>query len=228
MQNNNSIKNWAVDDRPREKMILKGRESLSDAELLAILIGNGNSKMSALQIAQEVLKHTNYQFSEIGKLSHKALTKFSGIGSAKAITILAAMEIGRRKSSEEAKKVTLINSNAAYTFFKSHLGDLNHEEMHVVFLDTQCAILGHKKISMGGIGSTVVDTRILFKSAIEHLATGLIICHNHPSGQLSPSEADIDLTRKIKSIGELTSITLQDHIIYSEKGYYSFKDEGKL
>lgn len=224
-----SIKQWAEDDRPREKMILKGRAALSDAELLAILIANGSKEHSALDLAKQVLSLTKNNLNELGKLTSKDLQKVKGIGPAKAITILAALELGRRRKEEShAEQLFIKNSKDTFHYMSPFLTDLPHEEFWVIFLNRANKIITHKKLSEGGVAGTVVDLRILFKHAMEHLATSIVLCHNHPSGNINPSEQDITLTKKIKESGKLMEIQLIDHVIFTNNNYYSFADNGML
>lgn len=226
---NISIKNWAEDDRPREKLLLKGRSALSDAELIAILIATGNREESAVDVAKKILFSVGNNLNDLGKLSVNDLKKTKGIGEAKAITIIASLELGRRRKSEEAQeKKQIITSKDAYHFFEPLISDNRHEEFWVVMLNRANKILAHKKISEGGINGTVADPRIIFKHAIENFATSIMLCHNHPSGNITPSNEDIKLTQKIKEAGKLLDILVLDHIIIGDKNYYSFSDEGNL
>jgi len=228
-ENNYSIKNWAKDDRPREKLLIKGAESLSDSELLAILIHNGTKERTAVDLAKEVLKLGKNNLSELGKLTVKELMKIKGIGPAKAITIVAALELGRRRqSSEPLLKTSISSSNEIATFLQARLKDYNHEVFAVLFLNRANKVNHFEIISEGGITGTVADPRIILKKALEENAVSIILCHNHPSGSLKPSRADEELTRKIKEAAKYLDISVLDHIIVSDTGYYSFADEGIL
>jgi DNA repair protein RadC len=228
-EKNISIKNWAEDDRPREKLLLKGKSVLSDAELIAILIATGTREESAVDVAKKILASASNSLTELGKYSVKELKKIKGIGEAKAITIIAAIELGRRRKGEEAlEKQQITTSRDAYSYFQPLLEDCKHEEFWIALLNRSSKIIGHKKISEGGITGTVVDTRVIFKYALEDLATSIILCHNHPSGAIKPSDADILLTQKIKAAGQIMNISVVDHIILGEKKYYSFADEDML
>ncbi len=224
-----SIKNWAEGDRPREKLLLKGETSLSDAELIAILIGSGNSQESAVQLSQRILQSAENNLNNLGTFSVQKLMKFKGIGEAKAITIIAAMELGRRRRSEEAlikKKVT--SSASIFEVMQPLIGDLGHEEFWVIYLNNSNKIIHKTQLSKGGITGTVVDVRLVLKDALEHGATCLILAHNHPSGTLIPSEADKHLTKKLKTAGESLDIKVLDHLIVTQKAYFSFADEQLL
>lgn len=225
----NSIKNWEEKDRPREKLQLQGKEALVDAELFAILIGSGTPKMSAVELCTQILEYANNDLSILGKMSIEDFCQFKGIGPAKAITIVAALEIGRRRQSENVKELKKISSsNDVYRIFLSHLADLPHEEFWVLYLNRGNRILGKERISSGGLSSTTVEVKFIIKNALNRLATSIILVHNHPSGNLKPSQSDIDLTNKIKQAGKLLDITTFDHIIVSHEGYYSFADEGMI
>jgi DNA repair protein RadC len=221
-----SIKAWAEDDRPREKLITKGRQSLSDAELIAILIGSGNRKESAVELSKRILNHYT-ELNELGRLSVKDLMQFRGIGEAKAVSIVAALELGRRrKETEQAKKIRITSSRDAYDCFYADLTDLVTEEFWILLLSRNNTVIKKVNVSKGGVAGTVVDTKVIFKHAIENLASSIIICHNHPSGNLKPSEADIKLTKNLKEAGKIMGIAVLDHIIVAEGSYYSFGDEG--
>jgi DNA repair protein RadC len=224
-----SIKNWAVDDRPREKMIQKGAAALSNSELIAILINNGNKDKSAVDLAKEVLKCGNDNLNELGKLSLKDFQQIKGIGEAKAITIAAALELGRRRQAASTMNKPVVKSSkeiAAY--LKALLKDFTQEVFAVLFLNQANKINHFEIISKGGITGTVADPRIILKKALEENATSIILSHNHPSGNLQPSRADEALTQKIKEAARYFDIKVMDHIIVSEEGYYSFADEGIL
>lgn len=222
-----SIKNWAEEDRPREKLLLKGKDSLSDAELLAIIIGSGNKSMSAVALSQYILAECNNDLNLLGNKSVACLTDFSGIGEAKAISIIAALELGRRRQYLPAKTVTQIrNSNDAFVVMQAILSELSHEEFWIITLNNNNRILNKTQLSSGGINSTIVDQRLVFHHAIRDKATSIILVHNHPSGNKMPSEKDIELTRTIRLGGNLLDISLLDHIIVAGNDYYSFKDNG--
>ncbi len=224
-----SIKNWALDDRPREKLITKGRESLSDSELLAILINTGSGKRSAVDLAKETLQKGKNNLDELGKLSIKDLTEIPGIGEAKAITIIAALELGRRRQATfPLNKKQVHSSKELADYLQSKLKDYSHEVFAVVFLNRANKINHFEILSTGGISHTIVDPRIIFKRALEVKATSIILCHNHPSGNLKPSRQDEELTAKLKNAGDLIDIKVVDHLIVSDEGYYSFADEGFL
>ncbi|MBT33683.1 MAG: hypothetical protein CMO01_28805 [Thalassobius sp.] len=224
-----SIKHWAEEDRPREKLLLKGKSALSDAELIGILIGSGTKSLSAVDVGKLLLKHADNDLYKLSKLNIKELTKIKGIGTAKAISIISALELGRRrKDTEGHKKIKITSSDIAYRSMVPHLSDLPHEEFWIILLNRANEIIKHILISKGGISGTLADTRIIFKNAIDNLACAIILSHNHPSGNLKPSHADIQLTKKLKEAGKLLDIPVLDHIIFTDKGYFSFLDEGLL
>lgn len=226
---NYSIKQWAKDDRPREKLLLKGPETLSDSELLAILIVNGTRQKSALDLAKEVLQLGKNNLPELGKLTVKELMKIKGIGEAKAISIVAAMEIGRRRQALAYREKPVITSSSEVArYLQTLLRDHRHEVFAVLFLNRANKINHFQIISEGGITGTVADPRIILKKALEENAVSLILCHNHPSGSLRPSRADEELTHKIKEAARYFDIKVLDHLIVSEDGYFSFADEGIL
>lgn len=223
------ITDWAVEDRPREKLILKGTASLSDAELLGILISSGTKDKSAIDIGRELLLLVNNNLNSLGKLTIAELQKLNGIGPARAVTIAAALELGRRRKLTELPDVTQIKcSKDVADIFQPILSDLLHEEFWILFLNRSNKVINRMKLSQGGLSGTVTDVRIIMKKAIECLASGIIVCHNHPSGNLNPSESDSKITQKIKEAGNLMDIQLLDHLIISEKDYYSFADNGLL
>lgn len=223
------ITEWAVEDRPRERLWQKGPSSLSDAELIAILIGSGTRNKSAVDLAHELLALADNSLPELGKLSVAGIKKLKGIGEAKAVTIAAALELGRRRKMAEAADNPQIRSSAdVFNIFSPLMEDLSHEEFWILFLNRANKVQGRMKISQGGVSGTVTDVRIVMKKAIETLASGLVICHNHPSGNNSPSDADIRITQKIKEAGALMDIQLLDHLIICGKNYYSFADNGAL
>ena len=224
-----SIKFLSEDDRPREKFLLKGKSVLSDSELLAIILGSGNTQESAVELSRRILKSVDNNWQKLSLLSIKDLMKFKGIGEAKAISVAAALEIGRRKASQEIpEKLSIKNSTDAYIVFSEHLSDLRTEEFWVIFMNQKYQIIYKSQISNGGITGTFVDVRVLFKIALEHYATSIIVAHNHPTGNLKPSEADLKITKNIKNAGEILNITLADHLIIGEKTFFSFQDQGLL
>ncbi len=224
-----TIKEWNKDDRPREKLLNKGKEALSDAELLAILIGSGTRKYTAVDIAKLILESTGNNLNELGKRSVKDLTKEKGIGEARAITITAALELGRRRQAAQPIERPQITSSAdAYNILSPILADLPHEEFWVLYLNRANRVVAKDRISSGGIAGTVVDIRMVFKRALEELATSIILAHNHPSGNRTPSQADLELTKNIKSAGGFLEIAVLDHIIVSGTTFYSFMDEGVM
>lgn len=224
-----SIKQWAKDDRPREKLLFNGPASLSDSELLAILIHNGSREKTAVDLAKDILKLSKDNLSELGKLSVKDLMKIKGIGEAKAISIAAALELGRRRqTSGTLQKKIISTSNDIADYFMAKLKDYRHEVFAVVFLNRANKINHFEIVSEGGITGTVADPRIILKKALEEDAVSIILCHNHPSGSLKPSRADEDLTHKIKEAAKYFDIRVLDHMIVSDAGYFSFADEGLL
>jgi DNA repair protein RadC len=228
-EQNYSIKQWAKDDRPREKLLLKGAESLSDSELLAILIGNGTRSKTAIDLAKEILILGKNNLPELGKLTVKELMKIKGVGEAKAITVVAALEIGRRRQAMNYReKAVMTSSNDVANYLQSLLKDYRHEVFAVLFLNRANKINHFEIVSEGGITGTVADPRIILKKALEEDAVSLILCHNHPSGSLKPSNADLELTKKIKEAAKFFDIKVMDHLIVSDAGYYSFSDEGIL
>ncbi|WP_394991263.1 DNA repair protein RadC [Emticicia sp.] len=222
-----NILSWAEEDRPREKLMMKGKAALSDAELIAILIGSGSRDLSAVDLSKLILQSVNNNLNELAKLSINDLIKFKGIGDAKAISIASALELGRRrKDSEVTKKTKVSSSSDAYEAIRPHLMDLSHEQFWVLLLNRANEIIRPQQISIGGVAGTVADPKIIFKAAIEHLASSIILVHNHPSGNLTPSQADKDLTKKVKESGKMLDIPVLDHLIFSDNGYFSFADEG--
>jgi DNA repair protein RadC len=224
-----TIKQWAEDDRPREKLLLKGRSSLSDAELIAILIATGTKEDTAVGLAKRVLALTQNNLIELGRLTVNDLKQVKGIGEAKALSIIAALELGRRRKQEESLLKPKISSSAdLYLFFEPIVADLPHEEFWVLLLNRANQILAHKKMSEGGVSGTYVDSKIIFKYAIENLASSIVLCHNHPSGNTEPSDADKHLTSNIKQAASIFQIVLVDHIIIGHGKFYSFSDTGNL
>ncbi|MGZ4034961.1 MAG: RadC family protein [Bacteroidia bacterium] len=221
------IKFWAEEDRPREKLLEKGRHVLTEAELIAILIGSGNRNETAVELSKRILASVGNNLNDLGKLNASELTKFKGIGEAKAISVMAAMELGRRrKETAIVKRDKITTSKDVFDIMQPIMIDLPHEEFWLLILNRANLVIKKEMISRGGVAGTVVDTKIIFKSAIEYYASSIIICHNHPSGNLKPSEADIKITKNIKEGGKLMEIPLLDHLIISENGFYSFADEG--
>ena len=224
-----SIKNWATEDRPREKLILKGGSSLSPAELIAILIGSGTKEESAVEVAKRLLNAANNNINELAQFDIKQLKKIKGIGPVRAVTIAAALELGRRRKAEEViQKKVLVSSHDAFEYFQSLIGDLTFEESHFVTLNNASKVIAHHKTSQGGMAGTVMDTRLILKQALLDGASKIILAHNHPSGNLKPSEADISITKKIKESAKLMDIALLDHLIITQHSYFSFADEGIL
>ncbi|MBI6118734.1 RadC family protein [Salegentibacter maritimus] len=223
------IKYWAEDDRPREKLLQKGKVSLSDAELIAILIGSGSKSESAVQLSKRILASTGNQLGDLGKLSVKKLCAFKGIGPAKAVSIVAAMELGRRRRTEEALEKKKITSSASvFELMQPVIGELYHEEFWIIYLNNSNKVIEQLQLSKGGITGTLVDVRLTLKKALEVGATSIILAHNHPSGTLKPSEADKQLTQKLKTAAQSLDIKVLDHLIVTEKSYFSFADEGVL
>ncbi len=225
-----SIKSWAEEDQPREKLLLKGKSALSDAELITILLRTGVTGSSALDIAKKIINHVNGDLNALGKLSVPDLKKIAkGLGDTKAITIVAALELGRRRQSSEVREKPMIRtSQDSYNYIYAEVADLGHEEFYVMYLNRANKVLTHKHISSGGISGTVADIKIMLKHGIELLASSIVAVHNHPSDNIKPSHADIELTKKLKEAAKLIDIHLLDHLIIGEKKYYSFADEGML
>lgn len=222
-----SIKDWAEDDQPREKLLHKGPAALSNAELIAILIGSGNTDESAVELSKRIMMEVNDNFGELARLTIQDLQKYKGIGEAKAITIAAALEMGRRRNTSMLnEKPQAKDSKTAFILLQKELGDLNYESFCILLLNRANKVLKTIRISDGGLTGTVVDPRKVFKIALDNNATSIILGHNHPSGQLTPSEADIQLTRKMKEAGVVLDLPVLDHIIVGDGNYYSFADEG--
>lgn len=224
-----NIKRWAPEDRPREKLLLKGKAALTDAELIAILLGTGTAAMSAVDVAKTVLEAVGNDLNELARLTVRDLMKIKGVGEAKAITIVSALELGRRRKDllgEEKPKIS--GSKDIYDLLKAELLDIPHEAFWIVLLNRANRVIKKHQISQGGVAGTVADPKIIFKIALEELASGVILAHNHPSGNVTASQADIDLTRKLKESGKLLEIQIIDHIIFAGKKYMSFADEGLL
>lgn len=224
-----TIKSWALDDRPREKLLGKGKTTLSDAELIAILIGSGNREETSVALSKRILKSVEGNINNLAKLSVKKLSSFKGIGEAKAIAIITALELGKRRQLEIAlKKPKITSSKAVFNIMQPLIGDLEHEEFWVLFLNNSNNVLAKSQMSKGGLTATIVDIRLLFKQALEMASVAIIICHNHPSGKITPSNADKELTKKIKTASLTLDIRLLDHLIITEKCYFSFADENQL
>lgn len=226
-----SIKNWSEEDKPREKLLLKGSRHLTDAELLAILIRVGTNNRSAIEVAQQLLEKVGNDISKLGDLSTNQISKgVKGIGKVKAITIAAALELGRRRKENSGNKISnkVTSSRDAYDYIYSYLADQQHELFYIILLNRANIILSHHKVSEGGMTGTVVDPKIIFKLVLEHGAASLVVVHNHPSGNTQPSQADIDLTKKIREASKLLDVSLLDHLIFTNNSYFSFADEGLL
>ena len=221
------ITNWSEDDKPREKLMLKGKSVLSDAELIAILIGSGSRSESAVALSKRILASVDNNLHALGKLSLSQLMNFKGVGEAKAISIIAALELGRRRRTQDAvelKKVT--SSKIIFEIMQPIIGELPHEEFWILYLNNSNKVIYKTQLSKGGITGTVVDVRLVFKMALEQNATSIILAHNHPSGKLQASDADIQITKKLKAAAQQLDIAILDHIIITETGFYSFQDEG--
>lgn len=223
------IKNWSLDDRPREKLINKGKTALSDAELLAIIIGTGNADESAVDLCKRLFAFAGNNLSQLGKLTVRQLMEFKGIGEAKAVSIVAAMELGRRRRGAEALEQSQITSSiAAFELLQPIIGELPHEEFWIIYLNNSNKVIERMQLSKGGITGTLVDVRLALKNALVLGATGVILAHNHPSGSLKPSRSDKNLTRKLQLAGDSLDIKVFDHLIITETSYFSFADEGLL
>ena len=224
-----NIKSWSPEDRPREKLLLKGTSALSDAELVAILIGSGTPKLSAVELSKKILLLGNNNLNELARLSVKDLIKIKGIGEAKAITIVAALELGRRRKEQDPEeKPKITSSKDAFDLLKGEMMDLPKEEFWVLLMNRANRVIKKKRVSEGGVSGTVADRKIIFKLALEELASGIIVAHNHPSGNLQASQSDIDLTKKLREAGKFLEIQLLDHIIIANQKYLSFADEGMI
>lgn len=224
-----SIKFLAEDDRPREKFLQKGKNSLSDSELLAIIMGSGNRDETAVELGQKILASVDNDWHLLSLLSIQDLMKFKGVGQVKAISIATALEIGRRRARQEISEIKVISgSNDAYQIFKNQMSDLRTEEFWAIFLNQRNKIIHTAKLTEGGISQSIVDVRVLFKTALDHFSTGIIVAHNHPSGNLKPSREDMDITQKIKEAGKILGIQLLDHLIITQNSYFSFSDDGIL
>lgn len=229
MEQNLPITTWALEDRPREKLLAKGIQSLSDAELIAILIGSGSKNETAVELSKRILSSVSNNLNQLGKQTITDLQYFKGIGEAKAISIVAAMELGkRRKVADILEKQSIGCSKDVFELFASVLGDLPYEEFWVLHLNRSNKIINKQKISQGGVSGTVIDIKLVLKHAIEKLSSSIILCHNHPSGNKQPSKSDIDITKKLKEASRLMDISLLDHIIVTDIDYFSMADEGIL
>ena len=224
-----NILQWAEEDRPREKLMLKGRTALTDAELIAILIGSGTVSLSAVDLAKMILNENNNDLNQLASLGIHDLQKFKGIGEAKAIAIISALELGRRRKAASATPKTKITcSEDAYMEMQPHLLDLPHEEFWIILLNKSNHVIKKLVVSTGGVSGTIADPKIIFKMALENLASGIILVHNHPSGNKKPSESDLNLTNKLRQGGIYMDVPVLDHLIFTNTGYYSFADEGKF
>lgn len=229
MYEHNPITSWAEDDRPREKLLLKGRAALSDAELVAILIGSGSRELSAVELSKQILAAHGNSLGSLAKLNVEELMRHKGIGEAKAITIIAALELGRRRKEEAPEeRIQIRSSKDAFGILQPELGDLHHEEFMVLMLNRNNKVTSKERISAGGVTGTVVDPKVIFKRALDKRAAGIVLAHNHPSGNLSPSKQDIALTKQVNEAGRLLEISVIDHLIVTQNGYFSFADEGML
>jgi DNA repair protein RadC len=224
-----AITSWATNDRPREKMLQHGATALSDAELIAIMIGSGTPGRSAVALAQEILSSTNQSLHDLGRCSVKSLQRFKGIGEAKAITIAAALELGRRRQASDLRqRVRVSSSKDAYDAIAPYLADLQHEEIWLLALNQAGEIMSRQRLGIGGMAGVVVDPKVVFRTALEVNAMAIIMVHNHPSGQTKPSQADIDITRKLVTVGKSFDLPVLDHLIIGRQQYFSFADEGML
>jgi DNA repair protein RadC len=229
MEDRLGIKAWAEEDRPREKLIQKGRSALTEAELIAILIGSGSRNESAVELAKRMLQTVDNDLFKLSKMTLPEMTRFRGIGQAKAISISAALELGRRRRDQERKDdFRITSSKDAHEILYQYLTDLDHEQFYVILLDRANQVIDTVRISQGGVSGTVADAKLIFRTALEKLASGIILAHNHPSGNLQPSQADIQLTKNLKSSGKLLEISVLDHLIITDRGYTSFADDGIL
>ena len=229
MSSHISIKKLSPDDRPREKLLEKGRAALSDAEILAILIGSGSRDKTAVQLCQEILRDVESDLNKLARLSVNELTKYKGIGEAKAISIAAALELGRRRKADEFDKSNSIKgANDVFTLMSSYFHDLEHEEFYALCLSRANKVKAIECISKGGVSGTVSDGKLIFKKALEHTASAIILCHNHPSGNLMPSQADKSLTENLKQFGKFIDLPILDHVIITNESYFSFADSGLM
>jgi len=224
-----TIKDWAVEDKPREKMLSKGWQALSDAELIAILLGSGTGDMTAVDVAREIMKAANGSLEKLANFTMAEMQKVKGIGQARAITIGAALELSRRRNLEKKEEIAYIKSSAdCYNIIRPHLHDESVENFFVILLAKNMKVIRIDRIGIGGISNVMADPKVIFKKAIEHNSSAIILVHNHPSGNKTPSEADKSLTLNILQIGKLFDIAIPDHLIYTNTGYYSFADEGLM
>ncbi len=222
-----NLKSLAKEDRPREKFLVRGKKELTDAELLAILLGSGSRDENAISLAQRILHSTGHDLNHLGKCTVPELMRFKGIGATKATLIAAALELGsRRQHATVQSKPQIRSSRDAYQHLLPLLIDLPHEEFWILLLNRANLIIGKERISSGGISGTVVDPKLVFRRTLEYSASSIILSHNHPSGNLSPSKADIDLTQKLRQAGLTLDVAVLDHLIITDHGYYSFADEG--
>ena len=224
-----ALTTWAVEERPREKVMANGVQYLSDSELLAILLGSGTKNMTAVELARLLLQGLDNDLHKLGRQGISDLVRIKGIGPAKAITLLAALELGRRRAGvRHPEKIPIKSSETVYDLFHPLMGDLEHEEFWLLMLNRANRVLGRYKVSQGGLSGTVIDTRIILKKALDNLASSIIVCHNHPSGNNQPSDADVKITEKLKKAAEMLEIKLLDHVIIADKSYFSFADEGLI
>lgn len=226
---NFSIKHWAEDDKPREKLMQKGKKALSDAELIAILIGSGSRNESAVELSKRILASVNHNINHLSRLSLQQLMEFKGIGEAKAITIAAALELGKRRREEETAPIKkIISSKDSFLIMQPIIGDLHNEEFWVLYLNNSNTVVHKAQLSKGGLTQTLVDVRLILKIALEQNAVAMVLAHNHPSGRLETSQEDIEITKKIQNAARQLNIKVFDHIIVTENNYYSFADDFKL
>jgi DNA repair protein RadC len=224
-----TIKSWALEDRPREKLMQKGKEVLTDAELIAILIGAGSKEESAVELSKRMLNSVNNNINQLAALSLEQLMEFKGIGEAKAVSVITALELGKRRHYEQLEEKPVIKSSASvFNLIQPLIGELEHEEFWVLYLNNSNKVIVKKQLSKGGITATMVDIRLVFRKAVELASVGIIVCHNHPSGKLTPSNSDKTLTKKIMEAGKILDIKLLDHLIITQKDYFSFADNGIL
>lgn len=229
MIQNLTIKDLSPDDRPREKLMLRGRKSLTDSELLAIILGSGSKNKTAIELAQEILLYSENDINLLGHLTFHDLIKFKGVGEAKAVNIIASMEFGRRRAKfSSEKKIKVRSSNDVYNFLKADYQDLKHEECYIILLNRNNEIIRKEQVSKGGVSGTIVDAKIIFKMAFDFGASSMILSHNHPSGNLQPSIEDKKITEKIKDFGKMIELPLLDHLIFADNGYFSFSDNGEF
>jgi DNA repair protein RadC len=227
--NSQALSSWAVEERPREKVLARGVQNLSDVELIAILLGSGTRHITAVGLARIILKNAGNNLLLLGRMRIEELIRIKGVGPAKAITILAALELGRRRSGmQHPEKIPVKSSETVYRLFHPLMGDLEHEEFWLLMLNRANRVLGRYKVSQGGLSGTIIDTRIILKKALDNLASSIIVCHNHPSGNKQPSDADLKITEKLKKAAEMLEIKLLDHVIIADKSYFSFADEGLI